>query len=696
MELSIGEIDCSSKSLNEKYGMKGQALSAIRLLSTTIEIYSKVLEQGDISYKRMTDDGQSQLLSLPSLNMPNFSKGTIVKVKGLFDRFPVRRAAVRDNIELVLIQDFINHMSVLHHKIAWSFVDACANRIVFSLQGSPSVSKRLLALHSDIILTKLHSLAYTDGVYSIEGLLSYPCKSNCSTTKDCQYMFIDYRWMRNRDIICKFINDSFGKYLAGSSNHGPSAKHVKTDQARFPNFVIHFICPHNELDIFVEPDKTVSIFSSSEKVLQFVRKALTSFALHRFPEFVDFLTEGTHSSHISWRNIASSNPDTLKQILDHQRSFSKYFSCPHYEDAPLQESADKLFSEAFMFNDREHEESSSFQKCDYNSPPSASIPTEHVLLKKVSISHKSSWKSREVKLNRRNDIKKCPLPKQHKSKQTIYDGNILANNGVVQYHSLRNDGSFQNDDCKVSSFSMSIDFMDRFEQVAQHISSDRSKYSSSAISRKFTEEVTIDKEMLRQMVVIGQLDEKFILCRAASIVHNGKIVLFALDQHAVEERINYEARLNGLTHSVRSIPLSDVAITITPTEREIYYQYMQVFNEWCFDFQFSKDDKRVFIYSVPEVLGECLTAEDCQEFNHFIFHNMKIPPKCWIPPAVLRIAASQACRSSVKFGTTLTKDRMDSLISSLSDVTKPFTCAHGRPSIVPLMQFSLPNMHFNK
>ena len=55
------------------------------------------------------------------------------------------------------------------------------------------------------------------------------------------------------------------------------------------------------------------------------------------------------------------------------------------------------------------------------------------------------------------------------------------------------------------------------------------------------------------------------------------------------------------------------------------------------------------------------------------------------PPAVLRVLASKACRSAVMFGDVLSLHRCQTVLESLARCDLPFQCAHGRPTLTPVL-----------
>ena len=62
-----------------------------------------------------------------------------------------------------------------------------------------------------------------------------------------------------------------------------------------------------------------------------------------------------------------------------------------------------------------------------------------------------------------------------------------------------------------------------------------------------------------------------------------------------------------------------------------------------------------------------------------------------LPPSVTRILNAKACRSAIMFGDPLLPRECVELVSSLQATQLCFSCAHGRPTMAPLV--SLPALH---
>ena len=58
----------------------------------------------------------------------------------------------------------------------------------------------------------------------------------------------------------------------------------------------------------------------------------------------------------------------------------------------------------------------------------------------------------------------------------------------------------------------------------------------------------------------------------------------------------------------------------------------------------------------------------------------------YMPPHLLALLNSKACRGAIMFNDPLTLDQCERLVDQLGRTDAPFQCAHGRPSLVPIIQ----------
>ncbi|CAM8905142.1 unnamed protein product [Rhodiola kirilowii] len=152
----------------------------------------------------------------------------------------------------------------------------------------------------------------------------------------------------------------------------------------------------------------------------------------------------------------------------------------------------------------------------------------------------------------------------------------------------------------------------------------------------------IDKDCLMDAKVLQQVDKKFI-----PIVGRG--IMAVIDQHAADERIRLEELRNKvLSGEVKETTyLDEEQMTELP---EVGYQLLH---------------KPSRISSTADTDGSST-----------------------IPPAIIRILNSKACRGAIMFGDVLLPSECSLLVEELKNTSLCFQCAHGRPTTVPLQNLS--------
>ncbi|KAG7172076.1 DNA mismatch repair protein Mlh3-like [Homarus americanus] len=213
--------------------------------------------------------------------------------------------------------------------------------------------------------------------------------------------------------------------------------------------------------------------------------------------------------------------------------------------------------------------------------------------------------------------------------------------------------------------------------------------------------------------VLGQLDKKFIACNIEYTSHDHHeqrssqlIVLF--DQHAVHERVrletiiqeNYETLDSGESVIRSSIVKPPLEMSLPADEVRLMMAYSEVFSQR--GLQFTKiSTSKVSFQSIPS----CLVAKEASEVRHKRCQTANaivesiVRDMCHtlhqttgvvgaMPKPITYVLNSQACRGAVKFGDELTLSQCQELISSLCSCQLPFQCAHGRPSIVPIVNLT--------
>jgi len=243
--------------------------------------------------------------------------------------------------------------------------------------------------------------------------------------------------------------------------------------------------------------------------------------------------------------------------------------------------------------------------------------------------------------------------------------------------------------------------------------------SSSSFSAKLT------RQGLKDATVISQVDRKFILVSMpdkSSVVETHterpRQLLVLVDQHAADERIRVEALLAELIPP--PTPLAKpITFEISLGEQGILTRHIPYFTSWGIIYTItslpSSPTCRLTVKALPtpiaercrvepKLLIELLRGEAWKREDLGLSSkpatvpstpsqplDPKTPTKPWlphlstIPQSLLDMLNSRACRSAIMFNDVLDVAECTTLIRRLAECVFPFQCAHGRPSMVPVV-----------
>ncbi|MCK5862163.1 MAG: DNA mismatch repair endonuclease MutL, partial [Candidatus Hydrogenedentes bacterium] len=164
--------------------------------------------------------------------------------------------------------------------------------------------------------------------------------------------------------------------------------------------------------------------------------------------------------------------------------------------------------------------------------------------------------------------------------------------------------------------------------------------------------------------------------------------LLIIDQHALHERLNYDALLAELAdHDYASQQLAvPVVFEVAPSQIQLLESNLTLIAELGIEIEpFGGNTFQItsvcHLYSeskAPDMVYGVL--DELAQGNLFDSDNAKAD--------LLRIA-TRACKASVKAGDSLSTDERRSLLAGFRRLRPPYTCPHGRPIIVELTQHQM-------
>ncbi|MBI2136475.1 DNA mismatch repair endonuclease MutL [Candidatus Woesearchaeota archaeon] len=174
---------------------------------------------------------------------------------------------------------------------------------------------------------------------------------------------------------------------------------------------------------------------------------------------------------------------------------------------------------------------------------------------------------------------------------------------------------------------------------------------------------------LPAMVVLGQLHRTYILAESDS-------GLLILDQHAVEERVNFEEFLKKSNKQISQPLLKPDLLDLTLKEYLLLKENLSLFLKLGFNLEEFGNNTFV-VRAVPVLLGKIYTKEFLKDVINEAANAIKLTDKF-----IEHKIATKACRASIKAGDNLTLPQMNDLLKRLANCENPFNCPHGRPTII--------------
>ena len=187
------------------------------------------------------------------------------------------------------------------------------------------------------------------------------------------------------------------------------------------------------------------------------------------------------------------------------------------------------------------------------------------------------------------------------------------------------------------------------------------------------------KERIKKMYPVG-------LVHGTYIVAENEEGMYLIDQHAANERVNYEYYLKELSNPTPATMDLLVPITLEFPSNE-YIILKENFNLLDslkigyeeFGFQ------TIVIRSIPV----WLTKSNTEQALRKIIDIIVVKEDFKLDRFLDHIAATVACKASIKANDHIMQSDMEILLDRLRACENPFTCPHGRPTIITYSKYDL-------
>ncbi|CAG8566095.1 17683_t:CDS:10, partial [Gigaspora margarita] len=673
------------------YGFRGEALASLAEVSI-MEIISKHTDYYD-TYCVIIKGGHRLQLG-PTRNSERAKPGTIAIIRDLFYMYPVRRKMQSINTlanELENVKKAVEILALINPQVAFTLVDASIDRKIVNTR------KNLESVYAEEDEIRIDGFFSLKGLH-IKNLLTKSLEKHpiffihitCPTTDydislDPAKNIIEFEnWSKIMDLLSGLVTQfllchgfltqdlvtSDVKNIAVSTNDNKKSriKHSCDLPLSFED-VTHIKSGGKQQYIFQDEELKGGSYSmiskninESENILATSKKTVKI----KRNEYVKW-TE-PHAKHAFYIDTRTGN--SYRNIPGQAKSTSENCTKTRIDRSRLRTSNDKniiddLYSTLWAKNALEKWDNPVFQS--YETP----IP----LLKHISTCNKkSSVKSIFFSCN---DLAQSDFVEHRFSKQDFVQAQVI---GQVDDKFIA---------CKLPySLTVGPDLKDGTQQILvlvdQHAADERVRVEM--LMKEFCD--FKNKERMQNMNdnEVHQINS---LVETIQINPPNKIILTEREVRVVKR---FEANFNswGIFFSDNmDTTLVSPHFIASSTDNDhipIYVTHLpKMIADRCVDSRVTQELLRQHLYWLEDTGGIGINNVEVEKRLNANEQNdwKTIIRQC--PRGIIDILNSKACRGAIKFNDKLTLNQCQELISELAFCDFPFQCAHGRPSMIPII-----------
>ena len=204
------------------------------------------------------------------------------------------------------------------------------------------------------------------------------------------------------------------------------------------------------------------------------------------------------------------------------------------------------------------------------------------------------------------------------------------------------------------------------------------KYTAGKQESLFDDDFLTEKARIKHRV-IGQVFDTYWL-----IEYNNN--LYIMDQHAAHEKVKYEELMENLKNkqvfSQQLMP--PMVLTVTYAERQAILDNFDLFMKIGYDIEeFGGNEFK--INAVPSNLFGLHGRDMFLEFVGSLIQNSGYMSN----DVFIKKLSTMACKAAVKGNMNLSFQEADALVDKLLSLENPYTCPHGRPTIISMSKDEL-------
>ena len=618
-------------------GFRGEALSTIAAVSQTEMITKTATDLTGIKY--VIHGGKE--IEYKDVGVPN---GTTIVVRNLFFNTPARKKFLKSAMtEGSYIFDLLTRIALSHPEISFKLIANGQTRIDTS--GNGKLKDTIYQLYGRDITANLIPIDYTDGDIHLSGFIGKPFIARGN--RGLENYFINHRYIKS-NVVNRAIEEGYRTFVM---------------QHKFPFTVLYLDLPQEKCDVNVHPTKMEFKYDNEKNLFEACCTAVKLALTHKeiipkegekpiaspvisHPEqkpAEPFEVKRAQSQAIPQKNVRAGNYSPTYKILESLRKAEEEQAAKN--GTPLPNIADMVADAGVVYSPSTPVESVQAGN---------SSTTSHVMQQSSSMPP-----SQDVQQN----YSTTTVQTAHQNNSTVISQSVRQNTSA---------GTVQAAQAQPSDTPAKPDLSKMDKNSAAY------KYTVGKQETLFDDDFLTEKARLSHRV-IGQVFETYWL-----IEYNDN--LYIMDQHAAHEKVKYEELMENLKNkqvfSQQLLP--PMVITVTYAERQAIIDNFDLFMKIGYDIEeFGGNEFK--INAIPSNLFGLHGRDMFLEFVGSLIQNSGYMSN----DIFVKKLSTMACKAAVKGNMKLSFQEIDALVDKLLSLENPYTCPHGRPTIISMSKTEL-------
>lgn len=162
--------------------------------------------------------------------------------------------------------------------------------------------------------------------------------------------------------------------------------------------------------------------------------------------------------------------------------------------------------------------------------------------------------------------------------------------------------------------------------------------------------------------------------------------MYLIDQHAAQERINYEKYLKEMSSEDRHVSdlLIPISIELTNKDYLILKENINILNDLGFVVE-EFGINTIMIRTAPIFLPKGYEEQAIRKIIDIIVENESFSKEKFVE----KTAITLSCKMAIKANDHISIEEAEELLNTLRKCSNPFTCPHGRPTIITYSKYEL-------